>query len=488
MSKGISLKKNFVMNIILTMSSFVFPLITAPYVLRILLPEGTGRVDFATSVISYFSMFAQLGIPAYGIRVCAKIRDNQEELTRTAHELLGINGIMNVVSYAALAATVAAVPAFREEKTLILLISSTIFLTSIGMEWLYKALEQYTNITVRSVVFKGIALIATFLLVHEQKDYVIYGGISIFAASASNVMNLIHARKFIGFRPVGNYNLKRHLKPVMIFFAMACATTVYTHVDNVMLGLMTTQTDVGYYGAAVKIKTILVSVITALGAVLLPRASYYVEQGNMEEFRRITRKAMNFVVTAATPFFLYFIFFAREGILLLSGDAYEGSVLPMQFIMPTVLLIGVTNILGIQILVPTGREKIVLYSVTAGAVIDVIINALLIPRIRAAGAAAGTTVAETMVLIVQVYAMRKEIRDIVREVHPLRILTGMALGTAAALWVKALGWRPFPSLALSAVLFFGVYGGFLLMRKDEMAREILGLVTARLPGGKRKHS
>ena len=486
MKKGISLKKNFVMNILLTMSSIVFPLITAPYVLRILQPEGTGRVDFATSVISYFSVFAQLGIPTYGIRICARVRDDREQLTRTAHELLGINLIMNVVSYAALGAAVALVPAFREEKTLILLISSTIFLTSIGMEWLYKALEQYTYITVRSVLFKVIALVATFLLVHEQKDYVVYGVISIFAASASNVLNLLHARKYIGFKPVGNYSLRRHLKPVMIFFAMACAATVYTHLDNVMLGLMATQTDVGYYGAAVKIKTILVSVITALGGVLLPRASYYVEQGDMEEFRRITRKALNFVVTAAAPVFLYFIFFAREGILLLSGDAYEGSVVPMQIIMPTVLLIGITNLLGIQILVPTGREKTVLYSVIAGAVVDVIINALLIPRMQAAGAAAGTTVAETVVLIAQVYALRREMPDIARETHPLRILTGMALGTAAALWVKALGWRPFPSLALSAVLFFGVYGGFLLMRKDEMAREILGLVTARLPGGKRK--
>lgn len=488
MKKGISLKKNFVMNILLTMSSIVFPLITAPYVLRILQPEGTGRVDFATSVISYFSVFAQLGIPTYGIRVCAKVRDDREALTRTAHELLGINLIMNVVSYAALGAAVALIPAFREEKTLILLISSTIFLTSIGMEWLYKALEQYTYITVRSVVFKVVALVATFLLVHEQKDYVIYGVISIFAASASNVLNLIHARKYIGFKPVGNYSLKRHLKPVMIFFAMACAATVYTHLDNVMLGLMATQTDVGYYGAAVKIKTILVSVITALGGVLLPRASYYVEQGDMEEFRRITRKALNFVVTAAAPLFLYFIFFAREGILLLSGDAYGGSVVPMQIIMPTVLLIGITNLLGIQILVPTGREKTVLYSVIAGAVVDVIINALLIPRMQAAGAAAGTTVAETVVLIAQVYALRREMPDIARETHPLRIFIGMALGTAAALWVKALGWRPFPSLALSAVLFFGVYGGFLLMRKDEMAREILGLVTARLTGGKRKNS
>lgn len=488
MKTGVSLKKNFVMNIILTMSSFLFPLITFPYVSRILLPEGTGRVDFATSVISYFSMFAQLGIPSYGIRVCSQVRDDREKLTRTAHELLTINLIMNAVTYGVLLIAVNTVPALREERTLILILSATIFLTSVGMEWLYKALEQYTYITVRSVIFKGIALIAMFLLIHAQKDYVIYGGITIFAASASNVMNLLNARKYIGFRPVGNYSLKRHLRPVLIFFAMACATTIYTHLDNVMLGFMASKTDVGYYGAAVKIKTILVSVVTSLGAVLLPRASYYVEQGNLEEFRRITRKAMNFVVLAAAPLCLYFIFYAREGILLLSGEAFEGSVTPMQVIMPTLLLIGMTNILGMQILVPTGREKIVLYSEIAGAVTDVILNALLIPRMQSTGAAIGTLAAEIAVLIVQAYALRAEIREIMREVRPLRIGAGVLLATAASLWVKAAGWNPFPALAVSAVLFFGAYAGFLWIRKDEMALELIETVRAKLPRRGRKKS
>ena len=177
------------------------------------------------------------------------------------------------------------------------------------MEWLYKALEQYTYITVRSVIFKFIALIFMFFLVHKQTDYVIYGGITIFAASASNILNLINAHKFINLKPVGNYNFRRHLKPVLIFFAMSCATTIYTNLDTVMLGFMTTDTDVGYYNAAVKIKVILVSVVTSLGTVLLPRASYYIQRGELKEFHRITRKALNFVFLMATPLFVYFMRF-----------------------------------------------------------------------------------------------------------------------------------------------------------------------------------
>ncbi len=239
---------------------------------------------------------------------------------------------------------------------------------------------------------------------------------------------------------------------------MACATTVYTHLDVVMLGFMTTDTDVGYYNAAVKIKNVLVSVVTSLGTVLLPRASYYIEFGRMDEFRRISRKALHFVFLLASPLMLYFMLFAREGILFLSGPAYGGSIAPMQIIMPTLLFIGVTNILGIQILVPLGRERIVLYSEIAGAVVDVVINALLIPRFASSGAAVGTLVAEAVVLAVQYGALRGEIGEAFRAISYGRLLAGLAIACAASLWVRALGLGTFFTLVLSAALFFGAYG------------------------------
>ena len=460
------------MNTLLSMSGFIFPLITFPYISRVLLPAGTGRINFATSVISYFSMFAQLGIPTYGIRACAKVRDNREELTRTAHELLSINLIMSAISYVALAIALMLVPQFQEERPLIVLISLTIALTSVGMEWLYKAMEQYSYITIRSLIFKAIGIVAMFLLVHTESDYLIYGGITIFAASASNILNLINAHKYIGFKPVGNYNLRRHLKPVAVFFAMACATTVYTNLDNVMLGFMTTKDDVGLYGAAVKIKTVLISVVTSLGTVLLPRASYYIEQRNMDEFRRITAKALKFVMLLATPLTIYFILYAKQGILLLSGELYYGSIVPMQVIMPTLLLIGITNILGIQILVPMGREKTVLYSEIAGAIVDIIINALLIPRMKSTGAAIGTLVAEFVVLLVQYRALKNEVGYAFRQICYWKIAAGIVLGSAISIGVAYLGLGYFMTLLITAVLFFGSYGGFLLLTKEDMVVEL----------------
>lgn len=460
---------NFVMNAILTMSQFLFPLITFPYISRILLPTGTGKVSFATSVVSYFALFAQLGIPTYGIRACAKVRDDRKALERTVQELFLINLIMSILAYIVLFLAIAFVPRMRQEKALFLIVGLTILFNAIGMEWLYKALEQYTYITVRSIIFKLIAVVAMFVLVHEQKDYVIYGGISILAASASNVFNFFHAHKYVSIKPVGSYNFRQHLKPIVIFFAMSCAATIYTNLDTVMLGFMTSDAEVGYYNAAVKIKSILVSVVTSLGVVLLPRASYYVEHKLMDEFYRITQKAINFVFLIAVPLTVYFILFAKEGIFFLSGSEYASSILPMQVIMLTVFFIGLTNIMGIQMLIPLGKEKMVLYSEIAGAIADLILNTLLIPIMASTGAAIGTVVAEGVVFAVQFWALRKEVLSSYQKVRYGTIVLALALAIASCLWVKTTALGSFASLLVSAILFFAVYGGVLVLRKEPLA-------------------
>ena len=474
-----SLKLNFIMNAVLTMSSFIFPLLTFPYVSRILLPDGIGKVSFAVSLVSYFSMFAQLGIPTYGIRACAAVRDDRKELTRTAHELLAISLVMTAAAYGALALALLLIPRLQEERNLYIIVSLNILFTSVGMEWVYKALEQYVYITVRSVFFKLVALVVMFLLVRQRSDYVIYGGITIFAASASNILNFINVHRYIDMKPTGGYRIRHHLKPVAVFFAMSCATMIYTHLDTVMLGFMAGDVDVGYYNVAVKIKTILLSIVTSLGTVLLPRVSYYVQQGQMDEFRRVTGKAVSFVFVLAAPLMLYFMIFAREGIYFLAGMEYAGSIVPMQIIMPTLLLIGITNILGIQILVPMGKEKVVLYSEIAGAAVDVVINEALIPRFVSVGAAAGTLVAEVVVLLVQYYALRGEASEALKQISYSKIVAALALGSAASIWVKMLGVGSFMALLVSTALFFGVYGAALLYMKEPLVTGMFSQVPKR---------
>lgn len=485
MQKQQSVKINMIMNAILTMSSFLFPLITFPYISRVILPVGSGKITFATSVVTYFSMFAQLGIPTYGVKACARVRDNKEELSRVTHEILFINLITCVISYLALFLCIAFIPRLQEEKTLLVMISSTILLTAIGVEWLYKALEQYTYITIRSIVFKFIALIAMFVLIHKQSDYIIYGGITIFASTASNLLNFINMRKIISLKPVGRYNLRRHMKMIFIFFAMSVATTVYTNLDNVMLGFMKTDEDVGYYSAAVKIKNLTVSVVTSASTVLLPRATYYVDNGFMKEFYQIIRKTMNCILLMAVPISVYFILFAKEGILLLSGEAFMGAVVPMQIIMPTLIFMGITNVLGIQMMIPLGMEKQVLYSEIAGAVVDLLINMLLIPRMASAGAAIGTLAAEIVVFIWQYAMLKKTAKETFTDVRWLLLIGAVILGSVGSFWTKVLNIPNFCVLVLSAVLFFGIYGIVLLVAKEQLVTELTGQMLNKVRG--RKH-
>lgn len=472
MGKQKSLKLNFIMNAILTMSSFLFPLITFPYVSRVLLPAGTGRVSFANSVITYFVMISQLGIPTYGIRACAVVRDNREKLKKTVNELLIINTVMSVFAYVVFFAALFSVPRLRSDKTLFVVMSLLIFFNTIGVEWLYKALEYYTYITVRSIIFKFIALIAMFVLIHDVNDYVIYGGISIFAASASNVFNFIRLRKIVGSEKVGKLDFKQHLKPVFTFFIISCATTIYTNLDNVMLGFMKDDVEVGYYNAATKIKNILVSIVTSLGTVLMPRASYYIQQDMWDEFYALSKKAIKFVLLAATSMMVYFMIFAREGVLFLSGDAFEGAIMPMIIIMPTLLFIGLTNIMGIQMLVPLGREKTVLYSEIVGVIVDVILNALLIPRFASAGAAIGTLAAEAAVLIVQYVALKNEVREAFKNVHYGALVIALAVACMLSVLIKQASFGIFIMLCISAVVFFGAYFGILTVMKEPLVIDI----------------
>jgi len=475
-----SLKRNIVMNAMLAVSSIIFPLITFPYVSRILTPVGTGKVSFATSLISYFSLFAQLGIPTYGVRACAKVRDNKEELTRTAHELLIINLIMDCVSYFALFLALRYVDRLQDEKLLYVIISSTVFLTSIGMEWLYRALEQYTYITVRSIVFKFIALIGMFLLIHEKQDYLIYGGLSIFASSASNILNFLNAHKYIGFKPVGKYNIKKHWRPVFVFFSMSCATTIYGNLDTVMLGFIKSDIDVGYYGAAVKVKNTLVGLVTSLGSALLPRASYFVEQGRIEDFNRITEKALHFVCVVSIPLLVYFSIFSKESILILSGSEFAGAIVPMAVITPTLFLIGLSNILGLQILVPLGREKAVLYSEICGTVTNLVANSVLIPLLAATGAAIGTVAAEGAVLMIQCFYLKKDLSRLFGAIQMWNIILCSFVAAMCSSWLKLLSLNNFLTMCISSLIFFGLYVVGMMISRNPIVIEMVEIVRNKI--------
>lgn len=455
--KSSSIGLNFLMNVILTISSFIFPLITFPYISRILQADGVGKIQLASSYVAYFLAFSQLGLPIYGIRACAIVRDDRFKLSKTVHELLIIQIAMTILSYIILFFTIRTIPRLWDEKNLYLITSMIIFLNTLGVEWLFKAMEQYTYIAIRSLIFKVISILAMFLLVHEQDDYKLYAGISVFASSGSNLLNLTQIGKYIDFKPVSNYNIKQHIKPVLILFANTCATIIYTNLDSVMLGFMATDADVGYYSVAIKVKNILVGVVTALGAVLLPRMSYYFDQGKKEQFWLFVEKSMHFVLILALPLTVFFMIFAENSIPFLSGEGFTLAVQPMVIIMPTLLCIGFTYVMGMQVMVPMGKETIVLWASAFGAIIDLILNAVLIPSFKASGAAIGTLAAEIAVFIVQFWALRKEMIPIFHKLQIPIVALATACASLASFWIKFFSCGNFIILVSSAAIFFLIY-------------------------------
>ena len=469
-----SVKYNFIMNAILTVAGIIFPLITFPYISRVLLVEGSGKVAFATSVFTYFTMFASLGIPTYGVRACAIVRDNKEKLSKTVQELLIISGGTTLLTYIVFGISLFVIPEFAQERTLLLIVGLGIGLNTIGVQWLYNALEQYSYITTCSILFKVIGMILMFLLVKESSDYQIYGGVYVIASFGSYVLNFICLRKFVTFQKTGTYQFKQHLKHIMVFFAMSAGASIYLNLDVVMLRFLQSNEAVGYYNAGIKVKTVLVTCVTSLGTVLLPRLSYYIETADKKAFQLMVGKAFRFVFVAASAVTVYFSIFARESILLLSGEAFLPAVGPMMILMPTVLLIGLSNVTGIQILTPNGREREVMYSIWGGAILDFVLNLIVIPKFSANGAALSTLLAEGMVLLLQCWFLRDVLWSYIRQVQCWKIVIALAVASVMTIPVKIwIDSGVFVTLLVSAIVFFGGYAVVLLLLKEPFVSEIL---------------
>lgn len=478
-----SVKYNFVMNIILKISSFIFPLITLPYITRTLGAIGNGKVAFASSVVNYFVMFAQLGLPTYGVRACAKCRDNKDKLTKTVQELLLINAVAVGVSYIVLVVGTLSIPKLQEEPELMLINSITIILNMAGMEWLYQAIEQYQYITVRNLFFKIVSIVLMFLFVHNPDDYIIYGAISVLSAGGSNILNLFHCRKFLAHKTyLGRYNLKQHMKPIFVFFALSVAVSIYTSMDTVMLGFLSNDKEVAYYALATKLKMVLALTVSALGPVLLPRMTYCLNNGKYKKFKNYIEKSLHFVLLSSIMIVIYFIIMTPQIIEVLGGLEYQPATMCMQVITFAVIPLGIGNIACSQILTPLGKEILTMYSTICGAIINFIANIILIPKVGAVGAALATVLAESIVAIIQVYYAWNEIKEAFAKIEYFKlilinIITGICL---VIVKTQLLEFKPIITLIITFCIFVALYGGLLLVLKDSLVEQYAIEIIKRL--------
>ncbi len=404
-----SLKKNAFYSVLKVFLSLIFPLITFPYASRILLPEGIGKVNFANSIVTYFMMIASLGIGSYATREASKVRDDKNALSKLFKEIITINIIGCIVSYLLFFIALFFIPKFSDYRSLLLICSLKIIFSVLGTEWLFTAYEEFKYITIRTFFVQLFSLTYLFVFVHTRDDLIHYAVFGILTALGSNILNIFLIGKYVDLKYKTKLDLKKHLKPVIIFFGMAIVTSIYTMLDTTMLGFLSNDTEVGYYAASTKLGHMVLSMLTAITTVLLPRLTNYAQKEDKSSFTELIYKCANILLLLSIPMTFGLIVLAKPLILLLSGKQYLPAVPAMQVIAPILIIISFGSLTGVQILPALGKEKISFYSYIAGAITNITINALLIPKFGALGAAIGTLCAEFMVTSIQIIFINKYI-------------------------------------------------------------------------------
>ena len=396
------LKKNIAFNTLLSVSQILFPLVTFPYASRILGPEGMGAVNFADNFITYFLIFSALGIPLYGVREIAKVKNDAIALGRVFSALLFIHLITSIISIVILL-----VISLSSQK-----LSANFQLYQIGMaillgnvfiaEWFFQGIEKFKYIAIRTVVIRLFTIGLLFALVHSIADRNTYYALNLVATLLAAATNMYSVSKMvkISFK---NLELRHHLKPLFIIFSNSIITTIYLVFDTIILGFLTGDVSVGYYSAAMRISKISLAVIGVLSAVLLPRLTVAFKEENWVEARSLLHKSINFVVFLSIPIGIGTYCLSEEIILLFAGQQYLPAVSSLQILCFIVVFVGMAQVFAHQILLPLHQERKILYASLFGVVVSLGLNFLLIPVYKQNGAAISSLATEFSVTLLLFY-------------------------------------------------------------------------------------
>lgn len=478
-----SIKYNFIMNLILTTSNFLFPLITFPYVSRVLLPEGVGRVAFAQSIIEYFLAIATFGVVGYGVRACAQARDDKERLSKTVHEIFIINLIMAGISYILFFILLYSVARIHQDFSLFLVVSLSILFTVLGIEWLYKGIENYQYITIRSIIFKFISLALIFIFVKDKDDYIYFAGISVFALVGSSILNLINARKIIFFKRYENYELRKHFLPMLFLCLTSLSYALYITANETILGFLSNHQNVGIFSVALRVKGILLTFIVALGVVLMPRLSYYIENDLMEEFIDVLNKSMSFIIFISFPTAVFFYVYSQEVIFVLVGNDFINSILILKVIIWGIVVTGITNVLGVQVLLPLKKDKQFFLSIFCAAILNITLNFILVPKLGALGSAISLLSAEILVLLIQMYMLRSMLVNIFRKIEYAKIV--LACMVTLCITVPISNYIIYfenilYKILVASVLFYMTYLFLLYIMREKNISYVLDVLSTKL--------
>lgn len=405
-----SVKANFMFSNVRLVLNLLIPAVVFPYVSRVLGPDGIGRVEFASSVVSYFALFAALGIPVYGIRAVARIRDDQQRLSAAVSGITAVLCVTCAVCLAVYAAAMSLVPAMRHEWILFSVVAPNIVLQAFSYEWFYVGIEDQAYITRRFVLVKLVQVAAIFALVRSAQDSIVYAAILVGMNGIGTAFNVARLRRYVHLSAYG-MEVRQHIRPALTVFAAVAATSVYMHLDVTMVGALCGDRATGLYTTANKIVRIVISVVTSLGTVMAPRLANNVGTGDLASYRRNLLKSLHFMLFLAVPCVAGLVPVADGFVRLFAGADFADAGLSMKLLSPIILIVGCAHFVGMQILYSNKRESWYTAAVSVAAVCNFAANMLLIPRFAQNGAVAGTLVAEGVGLVVMCVLGRRLIAD-----------------------------------------------------------------------------
>lgn len=394
-----SLTGNLIYNISYQILSMIVPLITAPYISRVLGASGFGEYSYTYSIAHYFVLVMMLGVLNYGNREIARVKDNQELLNKTFWNIYSVQfyiGVLVTIIYFTYIVTLC-------ENYKVVFCAQGLYVISgvIDISWFYFGIEKFKITTKISAVNKILTTILLFIFVKSSEDVYIYTIIIAINVLLNNLLYWILLRKFIVFEIPSISACKKHLKPLVILFVPVIAVSIYKYMDKIMLGTMVGTSEVGIYEAAEKFVNLPLSIITAFGTVMLPRVSNLKEKSDEKSVKKYNSISMIIIM-----FIGFGITFGLAGIsnLLMPwfyGEDFIKSSNVLTVLLPSVIFVCWANVVRTQCLLPNKRDKEYCISVLGGAAINFIVNFICIPIYGAVGAAVGTTIAELSVCFVQ---------------------------------------------------------------------------------------
>lgn len=402
-----SIKKNFIYNVAYQLLAIVLPLITTPYISRVLGADSIGIYAYSYTVANYFMLVAMLGVKNHGNRSIAAVRDDPKALSRTFWEIYGLQALCSAV---ALIAYLCCVLVLEQEHRTVFLIQSIYVLTGmLDISWLFFGLEKFKLTVTRNIAMKLMTLVCIFLFVRTAEDLWIYTLILVLGTFFSQSYLWLYLKKEVRWHRPTFSRLLKHLKPELILFIPVIAVSLYKMMDKIMLRQMSTYQQVGFYESSEKILNIPTGIITALGTVMLPRMANLAAKGLTKTSKRYIHDSMLFAMFLSGGMAFGIAGIAEVLVPVFLGEEYLPCVGLLKVLAPTVMLISWANVLRTQFLIPNQKDRSYIISVVLGAIVNLTANALLIPSLSAMGAAIGTLLAEFAVCVSQTVMVRRDL-------------------------------------------------------------------------------